>query len=333
MTRSLTVPPLVSGGVMLSYRCTNTCRHCMYRCSPKRADAWITLDQADAILDALAREPQLMDIHYAGGEAMLKPDLLAEIIRRTVARGIDISYLETNGFWASSVDQAEAEFRKLAEAGLEAVLISASPFHIEFTPWKRTRNCIEGAQRVFGASGTIVWTYQVARVLDTLDDSRTYTCEEFLDAIGHADDPDMLERIYPIKPHGRVVEAMRECYPRQSAEAFEGQSCANTLESTVHFHIDPDGRLFTGSCPGITVSRADNYHPTITETSHPLYTRLHAAGPYELMEWAIAEHGYTPRDDGYIAKCDLCYHVRLHLCDVVPGVFSELDADEFYATD
>jgi hypothetical protein len=318
---------------MLSYRCTNTCRHCMYRCSPKRADSWITLDDTDRILDALAREPQLMDIHFAGGEAMLKPDLLAEVIRRTVARGIGISYLETNGFWASSVDQAEAEFRKLADAGLDAVLISASPFHLEFIPWKRTRNCIDAAQRVFGASGTIVWTGEMARAIDTLDDSRTYTCEEFLDAIGHADEPEVLEHAYPIKPHGRVVEAMRDSYDALPANDYEGDACANTLESTVHFHIDPEGRLFTGSCPGITVASSVDYHPTITMESHPIYTRLHAGGPHELMIWAIAEHGYTERSEGYISRCDLCYHVRSHLRRVLPNTFAELDADAFYAAD
>lgn len=333
MARALTVPPLVSGGLMLTYRCTNTCRHCMYRCSPKRADAWITLDTADAILDALAREPQLMDIHFAGGEAMLKPDLLAEVIRRTAAHGIGISYLETNGFWASSVDQAEAEFRKLAEAGLDAVLISASPFHVEFIPWQRTRNCIAAAERVFGAGGTIVWTGEMARALDMLDPTRTHTCEEFLLAIGAEGQPERLERAYPIKPHGRVVEAMRDSYTARPASAFAGQACANRLESTVHFHIDPEGRLFTGSCPGITVARSDGYHPTITAGTHPIYTRLHAKGPTGLMAWAADEYGYTERAEGYISECDLCYDVRAFVREVAADVLPELDASEFYAAD
>jgi len=32
----LVLPPLVSGGIMLSYRGTNTCRHCLSRCSPRQ---------------------------------------------------------------------------------------------------------------------------------------------------------------------------------------------------------------------------------------------------------------------------------------------------------
>ena len=28
---TLTIGPLRSGGVMLTYRCTNTCKHCLYR--------------------------------------------------------------------------------------------------------------------------------------------------------------------------------------------------------------------------------------------------------------------------------------------------------------
>ena len=30
----MTIPPLIDGGLMLSYRCTSACRHCLYRCSP-----------------------------------------------------------------------------------------------------------------------------------------------------------------------------------------------------------------------------------------------------------------------------------------------------------
>ncbi len=327
----LSVPPLQSGGLMLSYRCTNTCRHCMYRCSPKRADEWITLDTAEAICDALSREPQLMDIHLAGGEAMLKPDLLAEIIRMCGQYKIELSYLETNGFWASSVAHAEREFAALADAGLPGVLISASPFHNEFTPFKRTRNCVEGARRVFG-HGAFVWTDTIYRALDQLDDSVTRTCEEFLDAIG-ADDPTVLADSYPIKPHGRVVEAMRENYDAADIEQIPTVGCGGMLESTAHFHIDPDGRLFTGSCPGITAARADNYHPAITAGSHPIYARLHSGGPRTLAAWAIDDYGYTPRDEGYISHCDLCYHVRCHLRSSAPGEFTELDADEFYAAD
>ncbi len=329
---ALSVPPLTSGGLMLSYRCTNTCRHCMYRCSPKRADEWITLEMAETICDALSRERSLMDIHLAGGEAMLKPDLLAEIVRMCGRYGIELSYLETNGFWASSVKHAEREFAKLADAGLGGVLISASPFHNEFTPFKRTRNCVEGARRVFG-SGAFVWTDTIYRALDQLEDSVTRTCEEFLDAIGAGDDPSVLAESYPIKPHGRVVEAMRANYTAVSIDQISADRCAATLESTMHFHIDPDGRLFTGSCPGITVARADNYHPSITAGSHPVYTRLHHGGPRELATWAMEEHGYAPREEGYISHCDLCYHVRCHLRSSAPRAFTELDADEFYAAD
>ncbi len=329
---ALTVPPLISGGLMLSYRCTNACRHCMYRCSPKRADEWITLETAEAILDALSRETQFMDLHLAGGEAMLKPDLLADVIRLCGRYGIEISYLETNGFWASSVAQARREFAKLADAGLPGVLISASPFHNEFTPFKRTRNCVEAAREVFGA-GAFVWTDSIYRALDQLDDSVARTCEEFLDAIGATDDPSVLADCYPIKPHGRVVEAMRGNYAPRCIEAIPASPCARTLESTMHFHIDPAGRLFTGSCPGITVAMADNYHPTITAGSHPIYTRLHRDGPSELANWAMDEYGYAQREEGYISQCDLCYHVRGHLRSVGPGEFAELDADEFYAAD
>src|SRR5512139_2337197 len=75
------IPPLLSGGIVLTYRCTNACRHCLYRCSPGRPDEWMSLETARRIFAAFRREPYLHSLHLAGGEAMLRFDLLLEIVR------------------------------------------------------------------------------------------------------------------------------------------------------------------------------------------------------------------------------------------------------------
>jgi hypothetical protein len=35
------LPRPISGGLLLSYRCTAECRHCMYACSPKWSGDWV----------------------------------------------------------------------------------------------------------------------------------------------------------------------------------------------------------------------------------------------------------------------------------------------------
>ena len=80
MQHSYSIPPLLSGGIMLSYRCTNACRHCLYWCSPKQPDEWMTEEMARKVFGALQKEPRLQSIHFAGGEATLRPDLLEKLI-------------------------------------------------------------------------------------------------------------------------------------------------------------------------------------------------------------------------------------------------------------
>jgi len=328
-TGELTVPPLIDGGIMLTYRCTNTCRHCLYRCSPRQQDEWMSLATAEKTFAALKREPRLQSVHLAGGEAMLNPDLLQQVIALARQAGIDISYLETNAAWCSSEEHAREAFERLARAGLPAVLISASPFHNEFIPFKRTRWCVRAAGEVFGDQNTIVWVASVYQALARLPGDRTRSIEAFLDALDVPGRIHALRTLYPMIPGGRVTEQLRECFEPRPPESFEGQACARELTSTVHFHIDPHGYLFTGHCPGIVAGIVEDLHPRLTSDTHPSFCTLHAAGPVGLMRLACEKFDYQPRPDGYVSKCDLCLRVRSHLRET--GQFPDLEPAAFYA--
>ena len=39
---TVAIPAPISGGLMLSYKCTAACQHCMYACSPKWDADWIS---------------------------------------------------------------------------------------------------------------------------------------------------------------------------------------------------------------------------------------------------------------------------------------------------
>ena len=47
------VPQPISGGLMLSYKCSAECRHCMYACSPKRNGDWIKIKDLEHGLSKL----------------------------------------------------------------------------------------------------------------------------------------------------------------------------------------------------------------------------------------------------------------------------------------
>ncbi len=324
----LTIPPLISGGIMLSYRCTNACRHCLYRCSPRQPDEWLSLETARRLFTALQREPSLQSLHLAGGEPTLKMDLLVEIMRLAVEMDLPVAYLETNASWCADRGRTRREMEHLREAGLPAILVSVSMFHNEFVPFSSTRNCVEIARDVFGPGNVILYLPQMYELLDGLPDDGTHTLAEFRRWAGLEDRPEVIPRLYQVIPAGRATEALRECYTLRPAEAFAGGSCVADLLSTTHFHIDQHGNLFTGLCAGIVPADIDDLHPRITPETHPIFCTLCAEGPFGLMEMAARRHGFTPRADGYASGCDLCFDVRRFL--VGAGRFAELRPEVFY---
>ena len=325
----MTFPALVAGGIMLSYHCSCACRHCLYRCSPKRANEWITLEMAARIFEALGREPRPPSLHLAGGEPTLRMDLLVGIVQLAAKYRVRLSYVETNASGCTDDASTLRDMRRLRDAGLPAILVSADMFHNEFVPFARTRRCVEAARKVFGAGNTIVYLPHLYDMLERLPEERTHTLDEFCRFAGIEDRPQALLDFYGVIPGGRAVKALRRCYLPRPAEAFKGESCRGELLSTHHFHIDPSGHLFTGLCAGIVVGTVDNFHPAITARCFPVFCRACEEGPYGLMRLAVEEHGFRPREDGYVSKCDLCLDVRGSL--EATGHYPELRPATFYA--
>ncbi|NLS96956.1 MAG: radical SAM protein [Planctomycetaceae bacterium] len=322
-----TVPPLISGGVMLTYRCTNACKHCAYRCSPTRPDYFMPEEMIDRTFAALAGEGALHGVHLAGGEATLHWDRLEYAVRSAGRHGVDVDYLETNVGWCDDFDTACQGFERLRQAGLTAVLISASLFHNEFTPLERTKAGILAAQEVFGPYGVIVWTPVVLRMMEDLDASKTHPLHRSCELLGLDPKRGDVWRIHDyLTPGGRTTEKLTEGVARRPAGEFAGQPCRSTLESTTHFHIDSYGNLFTGHCPGIAAATIENLHPEITEQSAPVYFSLWKGGPHAL--WKTLAPDFDPDPAGYISRCHLCLDLRQHLRRA--GVYQELRPNDYY---
>jgi len=293
-------------------------------------DEWMTLEMAGRILKALGREPRLDAVHIAGGEPTLNLKLLEEVIRLAVETGVRVSYVETNASGATDPDETREAFDRLRRAGLRAVLVSVSPFHNEFVPFRNTRVCIEAAADVFGPGGAIVYTPPMHEMLSRMPDDGRHTVEEFARWAGLEEKLADIPRMYGVIPGGRAPEALRECYTPRPAEEFEGKSCLRDLTSTTHFHVDDRGLLFTGMCAGIVAATVDDFHPDMSGEQHVVFRKLCEEGPYGLMQVASRGFGYGPREDGYVSRCDLCFDVRRHLH--ARGKFEELRPDAFYTT-
>lgn len=324
----LTVPPLRSGGVMLGYQCNLTCRHCNYRCRPG-AGEWMTEATLDLVLDALAGERRLVDIHLSGGEATLNRDLLEMAVAKCREKEIRLSYLETNGYYGDTVDKAIKVFEPLKKAGLNAVLISVSPYHNERIPLRNTLNSLEAATRVFDHDSVFPWLGHFIPMLARLDPETPHPLDEFMAANGLSADDGSLLRLFPLTPGGRVPEGLGHFFRRRPAEDFRGGHCLDILTAVDHFHIDPDGNLFTGHCPGIVAGRIPDLHRAKTLERDPVFIDLALGGPYALMETA-RRHDFAPNPAGYVSPCDLCFQVRRHLAGGNAGAWPELGPATFY---
>lgn len=322
----LRIPPLRSGGVMLSYHCSNACRHCLYRCSPKHDAVFMAGELLEATFAALAAERALSGVHLAGGEATCGWEALDAALAWARRHRVRIDYLETNGSWCTSPRTARDGFSRLRSAGLRAVLISASLFHNEFIPLRHTLNAIAAAEAVFGHGGVIVWTPDVlSRMQRHLDPDRTHTLSESRERLGLSG-PEVWKLHSYLTPGGRAAEALGEGLLHEPPEAFRGQGCAAALASTSHFHIDPAGHLFTGLCPGISPGGVADLHPEITPERFPVYAALCDGGPVALLERLAG--AFEPSPQGYLSKCHLCLAVRKHLR--MTGEYPELGAAGFY---
>jgi hypothetical protein len=321
------IPPLIAGGIMPSWRCSNACRHCLYYCSPRQPDEWMDLGLARRIFAALAREPRLVELHIGGGEPFLRPDRLIEIVRLASETSLPLAYVETNAFWCTDRERTRDLLRSLRTAGLPGLLVSVSMFHNEFVPFRSMRIAVETAIEVFGSAGVIVYLPHMYELLGRLPDDGKHALQEFCRFFDLERSLEALPRLYGVIPGGRATSALRESYVARRAINYEHVRCDNLL-GTTHFHIDPHGFLFTGLCAGIAVATVDDFHPKITPASHPIATTLLADGPCGLMRSASERHGYRERDVGYVSACDLCIDVRAFMRRA--GDYPELSPDEFY---
>ena len=157
------LPQPTSGGVMLSYKCSAECRHCMYACSPRWQGDWISEEDLETLLSGLAGgiEPSPWGadtmslnhgLHFTGGEPFLNFKLLTRAVEMAEALGIPSIFVETNCFWCKT-DQATLEkLSLLKEKGLRGIMISVNPFYAEYVPFDRTKRCIRISHEVFGSS-------------------------------------------------------------------------------------------------------------------------------------------------------------------------------------
>lgn len=284
--------------VMITRRCNMTCGHCSVASGPgvkSEPSEDQVMDHIEALLESGVRSIQI-----TGGEPMLRPELVARILRRCVKAGVVCS-LSTNGFWGRDPAEASRRVREFLALRLGLVTVSYDRFHAAFQDGDAIRNIVEAC-----AGQGLPMNLNITRMKDD---------DELAGLVALAGrHPKIRVRFYDVQPVGRAkhldASELREetegaCYAaRNPVLTDNGRIMACNGPS---YFTKPDSPLHVGVLEEGSAARLLEFHRTdlILET-------IRVFGPSRLrreLERAGPVDGFRFRDR-YHGLCDLCAHIN-----------------------
>lgn len=132
-------------GILLSNKCTATCKTCCFSCSPD-CKTTIDFEQIKKYIRSTESIEDIQSISFSGGEAFLFYDELKELI--SICKSIGKKALViTNAFWCTTLEETEKKLDELVEAGLNVISVSYDEFHSEFVCTDNIRNLLHVARK------------------------------------------------------------------------------------------------------------------------------------------------------------------------------------------
>ena len=118
---------------VVTYACTGRCKHCSegdHKSCGTHIDPAVAADAVKKI----ASEYAIKTVMTFGGEPLLYPDAVYEVMK--AAKGLDIPRRQviTNGYFSKDAAKIAEVAARLAECGVNDLLLSADAFHQEYIP-------------------------------------------------------------------------------------------------------------------------------------------------------------------------------------------------------
>lgn len=307
--------------LLFTYRCTIACKHCLFNCSPRQPEVYVSLKDGVEFLRQLRKTDRV--IHIAGGEAMMFYKQMLEICRVAKEEGVAPHFFETNASWCIDDDTTRRRYRELKEAGIIGVLISADPYHQVFVSTERRLRAYQWAVEIYGRENVAAGDLS----LEELSRFREIGRDETLLS--------EYSRNHPPRLVGRAGNELARFIPDRPLEELindslwhgkneDGKSCRTEFDPKEmwEIHIDPYGNIQT--CCGIIIGNAHRTPlPELMKrgfhVDNELIKIVYEKGPFGLLELAV-ERGYRPRSD-YPQKCYLCWDIRKFLRPYFPETF------------
>ncbi|MBN2520393.1 MAG: radical SAM protein [Bacteroidales bacterium] len=323
---SLNLTNLASGGLITNYYCTSKCSHCLYACSPswdkKYIDKQCALDSFRII-----KRLNCNSVHIGGGEPFLNFDGLKDVISAANEACIKIEYIETNSSWFTSSEDAFLKLNEIKQLGVNALLLSMSPFHNQHIPFNKVKGLME-ACRKSGVS-IIPWIEEFFNEINSFDDSKIHTSNEYTEKYGGNYFYNIPAR-YWIHFGGRAIQFFKNIFPLKDFDdiIFSSSRCSE-LADTSHFHFDLFNNYIPGLCSGIAINASDLGNP-LNENEYPIINSLYNKGINGFFQYAVKHYNYKPSENKFLNKCHLCIDIRKHIINECDTEVKELAPKEFY---
>lgn len=282
--------------ILLTYGCTFECDHCFLYCSPHSAGTF-TGDQIADILDQAKEIESVEWIYFEGGEPFLSYDLMVEGLGLARNMGFETGVV-TNGYWATSEENAEVLLQPLVELGVADLSMSDDSFHGGGNEAPRVKAAIAAADKL----GLPV---NVIRVNEPTPEND----ESFAGRKGAAIEGG------PVRFRGRAVDRLSDGLPRRPASTFTECPYEN-LQLPERIHVDAFGNVHF--CQGLSIGNmwekpVSQLLSEFDAQSHPICGPLIKGGPAHL-----ARSCGLPSEEGYVDACHLCFLSRRSLIDRFP---------------
>ena len=296
---------LIGLHILLTYTCNYECDHCFVWSSPRQSGVF-TWPQLEDVFQQTRELGTVTEVYFEGGEAFLYHPLLVHAVKFAHDLGWKTGIV-SNGYWATSLEDARIWLEPLAGAGLDEIDVSSDVYHGDEEQERFAQNAMQAANEL--------------GILDNAVFS--------LDAPYETRSTDPRNQGEPVTGggimfRGRAAVELVEGLPGQPWELFDTCPYEN-LASPSRVHLDPFGYLHL--CQGIVMGNLfekplkdiiAEYQPE----QHPVVSELLAGGPAELVRGHNLDS--APR---YVDACHLCYTARTQLRSQFPQI---LTPDQMY---
>ena len=131
----------LNGQIMMTYRCSAACRHCLVMAAPRQSKARGSVEDAVEYgrdFQGLGRR-----VIIAGGEALLFPEHVLAMVRALKDAGVPVAFVESNGSWCVSDRIVVERLTGLRDAGAIAQILGERTVLTEVASYKHLAGLIE----------------------------------------------------------------------------------------------------------------------------------------------------------------------------------------------